>query len=140
MDNFLDMGLKNYVVLEDITNKRPTNPISDGLWKLYFDGALSRNGSDIRVIIEIPNSKMKPHAYKLEFECMNDEAKYESLIEGLELEKYMSIKFLCVFGDSEIVVNQVKNIYKIKKCRDKAYARKVWDLTDHFQAFDITFI
>ena len=31
MDNFLDMGVGNYVFLEDITNKRPANIISDGL-------------------------------------------------------------------------------------------------------------
>lgn len=80
MDNFLDLGLGNYVILEDITNKRPTSPISEGLWKLYFDDACSRNGAGIGMIVEIPNSKMKPHAYKLEFECTNNEAKYEALI------------------------------------------------------------
>lgn len=44
MDNFLELGLGNYAILEDITNKRLVGPISDGQWKLYFDGALSRNG------------------------------------------------------------------------------------------------
>lgn len=47
---------------------------------------------------------------------------------------------LVFFGDSELVVNQDKNKHGIKKCRLKAYAKKVWDLIDCFQAFDITFI
>ena len=80
MDNFLDMGLGNYVVLEDITNRRPTNQNSNRLWKLYFDGTFSRNGYGIEVIFENPSSKMKPRAYKLEFDCMNNEIEYVDLI------------------------------------------------------------
>jgi hypothetical protein len=57
---------------EERMDKRPAGPIFDGLWKLYFDGACSRNGAGIEMIIEIPNSKMKPHAYKLEFKCTNN--------------------------------------------------------------------
>ena len=30
MDNFIYMGHENYVVLEDITNKKLTNPFFDG--------------------------------------------------------------------------------------------------------------
>ena len=44
------------------------------------------------------------------------------------------------FWRFNLVVNQVKNKYGIKKCRLKAYSRKVWDLIDHFQAFNLTFI
>lgn len=52
----------------------------------------------------------------------------------------MNIKCVYVFGYSELVVNQVKNKYGIKKCRLKAYAKKVWDLINRFQAFNVTFI
>jgi hypothetical protein len=52
----------------------------------------------------------------------------------------MNIKCLSVFGDSKLVVNQVKSKYGIKKFQLKEYSKKVWDLTDHFQAFNITFI
>ena len=76
----------------------------------------------------------------LEFECMNNEAEYEVVIQGLELVKDMNIKSLSIFGDLDLVVNQVKNRYGIKKCRLKAYAKKFWDLIDHFKAFNITFI
>ena len=58
---------------------------------------------------------MKPHAYKLEFECKNNEPDYEALIQGLKLVKEMNIISLSVFGDSKLVVNQVKSIYGIKK-------------------------
>lgn len=140
MDNFLDTGLGNYVVLQDVTNRRPTNEISNGIWKIYFDGACSKNGSGIGLIIEIPNAKINTHAYKLQLKCTNNEAKYEALIQGLELERNISTKHICVFGDFELVINKVKKRYIIKKCRLKAYARKFWDFTESFQAFNIKFI
>ena len=83
---------------------------------------------------------MKPHDYKLEFECTHNEVEYGALIQALELEKVMNIKSLSIFGDVELVFNQVKSRYGIKKCRLKVYAEKVWDLIDHFQAINVTFI
>lgn len=83
---------------------------------MYFYGACFGNGVGIGVVIEIPNSKMKLHSYKLEFESTNHEAEYEALIQGLELAKDVNIECLFVFEDSNLVVNQVKNKYGIKKC------------------------
>ena len=99
MDNFLDMGLGNYVFLEDITNTKPTDQIFDGLWKIFFDGAFSKNGLGIETIIESPKSKIKPHAFELQFECTNNEAEYEALIQGLEFAKSIKIRYLYVFRD-----------------------------------------
>lgn len=105
MDNFLDFDIGNDDILEDITNRNPISLIYEGLWKLYFDGACSKNGADIGVLIESPNSIMKPHAYKLECECTNNEVEYESLIQGLELARNVNIKCFSIFGDSELVIN-----------------------------------
>lgn len=79
-------------------------------------------------------------SFKLQFECTNNEVEYESLIQALELEKNMGIRCLWVFGDSELVINQVKKNYGIKKSRLKEYVRKVWDLMKAFQVFNITLI
>lgn len=86
MDNFLDTGLRNYVVLEDITNKKPTDQISYKLWKLFFDGAFFKNGLGIGVIINL-ELQVKPYDFKLQFECTNNEAKYEALIQGSNWKK-----------------------------------------------------
>ena len=140
MDNFLDMGLGNYFVLKDITNKKPTNQISNGLWKIFFDGACSKNRLGIGEIFEILNSKINPHAFKLQFECTNNEAEYEALVQGLELAKNMGINFLFVFRYLELVINQTMNKYGINKCILVAYAKNFWDLIENFQAFNTTFI
>jgi ribonuclease HI len=46
--------------------------------------------------------------YTLEFETTNNIAEYEALVMGLRDAKNMAIENLAVFGDSELVVNDLK--------------------------------
>ena len=47
-------------------------------------------------------------ACRLEFECTNNMAEYEALLQGLRKALDLNIQNLTVFGDSKIVVRQVK--------------------------------
>ena len=84
MDNFLDLGLWNYVVLDDVTNVNTDDNIVDGLQRLYFDDSCSRSVPSIAMVIEGPDSKLHPHTFKFQFECTNIEVEYDALIQGLE--------------------------------------------------------
>jgi ribonuclease HI len=80
-------------------------------------------------------------SYKLEFEATNNVAEYEALVLGLRAVKDMGIEELAVFGDAELIVHQVKNVYRAKHPRLKTYKNEVWDLIDNlFSAFNITFV
>jgi ribonuclease HI len=57
---------------------------------------------------------------------------YESLILGLEGTRKMKITKLVVFGDSELVVQQVKGSSQTRHPRMRAYKNQVWDLIDNF--------
>jgi hypothetical protein len=60
---------------------------------------------------------------------------------GLRDAKDMAIYSLAVFSDSELIINQVKNIYQDKQHRLKQYQNEVWDLVDNFfMVFNISFI
>jgi hypothetical protein len=60
---------------------------------------------------------------------------------GLRAAKDMAIDCLSFFGDSELVINQVRNIYQTKKQRLKKYRNEVWDLINNFfLAFNLSFI
>jgi ribonuclease HI len=60
---------------------------------------------------------------------------------GLRAAKDMAIDSLAVFGDFELIINQVKNIYQAKQQRLKQYKNEVWDLVDNFfLEFNISFI
>jgi ribonuclease HI len=77
----------------------------------------------------------------LEFEATNNVAEYEALALGLEAARKMNITQLAVFGDSELVVQQVRNVYQTKHPRMRAYRNMIWDLIDNlFLAFNITVV
>jgi ribonuclease HI len=52
----------------------------------------------------------------------------------------MKIEHLTVTGDSELVINQVTQKYKIKKERLKLYFKRVNELMEYFISFNISFI
>jgi hypothetical protein len=53
----------------------------------------------------------------------------------------MQINKLVVFGDSKLVVQQVKGSYQTRHPRMKAYKNKVWDMVDNFYvAFNISIV
>jgi hypothetical protein len=55
--------------------------------------------------------------------------------------KDMGIKEMSVFGDVELIVHQIKNIYQTKHPWLRSYRNEVWDLVDNFFLdFNISFI
>jgi hypothetical protein len=79
-------------------------PDGNQIWYLYFDGSKSKEGAGAGcIIIDIAGNKTLL-ACRLEFECTNNIAEYEALLQGLRKALDMHIQNLVVFGDSEIVV------------------------------------
>jgi ribonuclease HI len=79
-----------------------------------------------------------PHAIRLEFACTNNEAEYEALIQGMILAQEMKIDHIIVTGNFELVINQVTQRYKIKKERLKLYFKRVNELMEAFDSFNIS--
>jgi len=46
---------------------------------------------------------------RLEFECTNNTIEYEALIQGLYKAIDLKVQYLKVFGDSKIIIKQVRN-------------------------------
>jgi ribonuclease HI len=76
----------------------------------------------------------------LEFEATNNVVEYEALLLGFELENEMDTKFLEAFGDSELIIFQVKDTYSTKSEQLKRYKLAILSLIDHFEAFSINVI
>ncbi|KAH9327555.1 hypothetical protein KI387_007733, partial [Taxus chinensis] len=55
-------------------------------------------------------------------------------------QKKLGIKNLQVFGDSELVANQVRGLNAIKNDLLKNYKSRIWDLMEDFEAFSIVSI
>jgi ribonuclease HI len=116
-------------------------PLTTYVWKMFFDGASSKEGVGVGVIFVSPTQETISLSYKLEFETTNNVTKYEALVLGLRAEKYMGIEELSVFGDAELIVHHIKNLYQTKHPRLRSYRNEVWDLVDSFfSTFNISFI
>jgi ribonuclease HI len=116
-------------------------PPNTSVWKMFFDGASSSIGAGAGVVFKSPSQETISLSYKLEFEVTNNVAEYEALVLGLRAAQEMGIREMAVFGDAELIVQQVKNVYQTKHPRLKNYRNEVWDLVDSFfLAFNITFI
>ena len=79
-------------------------------------------------------------AFRFQFSCSNNTAEYEALIHGLHWAMKKGIKNLQVFGDSELIVNQVRGQHATKNDLLKNYKNMVWDLIEDFEAFNIVSI
>jgi ribonuclease HI len=111
------------------------------VWKLFFDGASSREGAGAGVVFVSPAQEIISLSYKLEFEATNNVAKYEAVVLGLRVAREMGIQEVEVFGDVDLVVQQIRNAYQAKNPRLRSYRNEVWDLVDNFfSAFNISFI
>jgi hypothetical protein len=93
---------------------QPMTGQQNKVWKMYFDGSSSKERSGAGILLISPSKEVITLSYKLEFETTNNITKYEALVLGLMFAKDMAIDCLAVFGDSELVINQVRNIYQTK--------------------------
>ena len=62
---------------------------------------------------------------------------YEALVQGFRKAIELKVSNLKVFGDSEIIVKQIRNQIHCISPHLKAYQNEVWDLLKCFNAFNI---
>ena len=71
---------------------------------MYFDGASSREGSRVGVVLISPTQQRVIVSYKLQFYTTNNTAEYEALVLGMKAVKDLGEEKLIVFGDLELVI------------------------------------
>ena len=78
---------------------------------MFFDGSFTQQGSGARIMFITPQRYSLPKVYKLLFPCTNNIAKYEALINGMKMAIEWHVDELKIFGDSQLVINQVNDVY-----------------------------
>ncbi|CAL9005839.1 unnamed protein product [Prunus brigantina] len=81
-------------------------------WTMYFDGSSTESRSGAGVVIESPQEQRWQFAFQLDFRCTNNQAEYEALIIGLEILQGMKATRVLVYGDSQLVINQLTGDYQ----------------------------
>ncbi len=108
----LETSLSTYCILEKdalVSNLVCTKEDMSMIWIMYFDGSRNKVGLGAGVKFISPTQVRYYFSFRLQFSCTNNIVEYESLIQGLLLAQKKGIQALRVYGDSELVVNQVRN-------------------------------
>ena len=100
---------EDIMLVNDCEELRPYDgPEQGSRWTMVFDGASNALDNSIGVVIISPEGCHTPFTARLCFNCTNNMDEYEACIMGLKAAIDLRIKFLSVFGDSALVINQIK--------------------------------
>jgi len=112
---------------------------SDSVWSLYTDGACRGNpgnGGAGAVLFDGKGATVIT-ANRFLGLCTNNEAEYKALILGLEEALKGGYKRLHIFLDSELLVRQVKGVYRVKNERLKKLMEDVRHLLSLLEEYTI---
>ncbi|MCX6745903.1 MAG: ribonuclease HI family protein [Candidatus Parcubacteria bacterium] len=98
--------------------------------KIYTDGGARGNPGPAAIGIVITDEKNKVLKKYAEFigSATNNQAEYRALIKGLELAKGLKPQEIFCYLDSELVVKQMKQEYKVKDKDLQPLFIKAWNL------------
>ena len=106
--NFPDEEIM-YLKMKDYDEPLPAEgPDPESRWGLVFHGAVNVYGNKIGEVIITPKATHISFSVRLLFDCTNNIAEYEACIMGIEEAIDLRIKNLDIYGDSALVINQIK--------------------------------
>ncbi|RDY09930.1 hypothetical protein CR513_05618, partial [Mucuna pruriens] len=77
-------------------------------WKLWFDGASNLLGNRIGVMLTSPKGQYFPFSARMGFDYTNNMEEYETCTMGITMAIEHQISKLKVFGDSALVIYQLR--------------------------------
>ncbi|XP_040951559.1 uncharacterized protein [Gossypium hirsutum] len=111
-----------------------------GPWKLSFDGASNAIGNGIGAVLVSPSGDYYPFTSKLDFDCTNNMAEYEACIMGIRAAIKRKIKVLEVYGDSALVIYQLKGEWETRDPKLVRYRKLVMELIEEFDSVTFSYL
>ena len=75
------------------------------------------------VVLISPSNETIHFSYKLDFKTTNNIAEYDAFLLGVKATKEMGIMCLKIFGDADLIIQQVNNTFSSKECQAKGIQR-----------------
>ncbi|XP_050896883.1 uncharacterized protein LOC127103688 [Lathyrus oleraceus] len=101
-------------------------------YMLMFDCASNAQGHGIGAIITSPTEFHLSFTARLYFDCTNNMVEYEACIFGIESTIDLRIKILEVYGDSTLVISQIKGDWETRDFKIIPYKKHVMKLIPYF--------
>lgn len=106
--------------------------IASTRWELYFDGSYTNHGAGAKNLCVTPQGDLILKLYRINFPGTNNMAGYEALITRLCTAIQWKITYLHVYGNSQLIINQVNDDYTTKDDKLMPYKQMVDDYKQHF--------
>src|SRR3954467_5240335 len=109
---------------------------------MYFDGAsrtIPRAGlvAGVGVVFISPQNHIILRAFSFTEPCTNNVAEYNALLIGLQLAHRLGVRKLQAYGDSELVVNQLRGEYEVRSNDLIPYFDSALQMAEQFEGFCI---
>lgn len=103
--------------------------------KIFTDGGARGNPGPAAIGVVIKDDKDKILKEYSEYigEATNNQAEYKALVKGLELAKKLKPAEISCYLDSELVVKQIKQEYKVRDADLQPLFIKVWNAAMEFK-------
>jgi hypothetical protein len=91
-------------------------------------------------VVVSPSGMYIDLSIRLEFACTNNQVQYESLLHGLEFLRDLGARDVDVFGDSNLIVQQIKGDSQCLDVMLNSYQDRCLDIIKLFDTFSIKHI
>ena len=105
-----------------------------------MDGASNEIESGASMMLITCEGHKINYALHFGFTMLNNKAEYEALIMGLHLVRELWVCNLKIYSDSQLVVNQVNDVYLVRGERMAAYLEKAKKLMEIFPTISVEVI
>jgi ribonuclease HI len=108
---------------------------------MYFDGSKRIQGAGVGVVLISPQGDKLKYALRMSFpQASNNEAEYEALLHGMKMAKAYGATRLKIFGDSNLVVQQVMNKCDANSDNMTAYRNLYYYLEGTFDGCEVSHV
>jgi ribonuclease HI len=132
--------IADFIVDRSIKVKDEVLTVEEGCWVLFFDGSVCNQGQCIGYIVRSPHGVEQEFSIRLKFACTNNQAKYEALLSGLELLSDVGARQVDIFGDSQLVVQQISGESQCLDGTLNEYREKCLYILTRMEYFNINHI
>ncbi|XP_028101269.1 uncharacterized protein LOC114300603 [Camellia sinensis] len=110
-------------------------------WQMWFDGSKANGLVGIGIVIKSLQGAKTRHGFRIDETTRSDDyAEYEALVMGLEILISLQAHVVDIFGNSQLVINQVKGVFKCPSVSLLPYYVVVVHLLSQFQVANATYI
>ena len=100
---------------------------------MYFDGPACRGGVGEGIWMRPPGIYTLRYSYKLDFDCTNNESKYEAMLLEILALKKLKVMRVVLCGDYEMVIKKMTSEYQARHPRMKSYRNATQGLIEGFK-------